>query len=92
MQDRDFDLKDLQNAEYYMLYKLDEICKSIGIDLILGYGTLLGAIRHDGFIPWDDDIDVIVSDKDFKKLKRHFKKHNNNIDGLFFAYYTTDHR
>ena len=39
----------------------------------------------------DDDADVIVSDKDFKKLKRHFKKHNNNIDGLFFAYYTTDH-
>lgn len=91
MQKKDFDLKDLQNAEYYMLYKLDEICKSIGIDLILGYGTLLGAIRHDGFIPWDDDIDVIVSEKDFKKLKRHFKKHNNNIDGLFFAYYTTDH-
>ena len=91
MQKKDFELKDLQNAEYYMLYKLDEICKSIGIDLILVYGTLLGAIRHNGFIPWDDDIDVIISEKDFKKLKRHFKKHNNHIDGLFLAYYTTDH-
>ena len=91
MQDRDFDLKDLQHTQYYILCKLDEICKKIGANLVLACGTLLGAIRHDGFIPWDDDIDVLMSDVDFKKLKKYFKKHNNHIDGLFFADYSTDH-
>lgn len=91
MQKKDFDLKDLQHTQYYMLCKLSEICEKIGADLILGCGTLLGAIRHNGFIPWDDDIDVLMSNRDFKKLKRYFKKHDNHIDGLFFADYSTDH-
>ena len=61
MQKKDFDLKDLQHTQYYILCKLDEICKEIGVNLVLACGTLLGAIRHDGFIPWDDDIDVLMS-------------------------------
>lgn len=66
MNKKDFDLKDLQHTQYYILCKLDEICKKIGVNLVLACGTLLGAIRHDGFIPWDDDIDVLMSDVDFK--------------------------
>lgn len=91
MQKAKIDLKDMQHIQYYMLCKLNDICEEIGINLILGCGTLLGAIRHNGFIPWDDDIDVLMSNKDFKKLKKYFKKHNNRIDGLFFADYSTDH-
>lgn len=91
MQKKDFDLKDLQHTQYYMLCKLNDICEKLGVNLILGCGTLLGAIRHNGFIPWDDDIDVLMSNSDFKKLKKYFKKHNNHIDGLFFADYSTDH-
>ena len=91
MQKNDFTLENLQHTQYYILCKLDEICKEIGVNLILACGTLLGAIRHNGFIPWDDDIDVLMSDSDFKKLKKYFKKRNNHIDGLFFADYSTDH-
>lgn len=91
MQNKDFTLEDLQHTQYYMLCKLNDICEKIGASLILGCGTLLGAIRHNGFIPWDDDIDVLMSNKDFKKLKKYFKKHNNRIDGLFFDDYSTDH-
>lgn len=91
MQNKDFTLEDLQHTQYHMLCKLNDICEKIGASLILGCGTLLGAIRHNGFIPWDDDIDVLMSNRDFKKLKKYFKKHNNRIDGLFFDDYSTDH-
>lgn len=51
-----------------ILLNFDSVCRSNNISYSLAYGTLLGAIRHFGFIPWDDDIDVIVSRKDYRKL------------------------
>ena len=48
----------VRNAQMDLLIELDRICKKHDIPYFLTYGTLLGAIRHDGFIPWDDDLDV----------------------------------
>ncbi len=48
----------VRNAQMDLLIELDRICKKWDIPYFLTYGTLLGAVRHDGFIPWDDDLDV----------------------------------
>lgn len=52
-----------------LLLKFDSVCKQHNLRYCLAYGTLLGAIRHNGFIPWDDDIDICMPRKDYEKLQ-----------------------
>lgn len=47
----------------------DRVCRENGIGYSIAYGTLLGAVRHRGFIPWDDDVDVVVTREDYSRLK-----------------------
>ena len=51
-----------------LLFHFDEVCKKHKLRYWLAYGTLLGAIRHNGFVPWDDDIDVCMPREDYEKL------------------------
>ena len=53
-----------------ILKEFDAICKKYNIPYWLDSGTLLGAARHGGFIPWDDDIDVCILKKDQKRLRQ----------------------
>ncbi|MBQ3470525.1 LicD family protein [Candidatus Saccharibacteria bacterium] len=51
-----------------MLAYIDNLCRSNGIKYSLIGGSLIGAVRHNGFIPWDDDIDIILMPKDYERL------------------------
>lgn len=62
-------LRQMQLRELALLVEFDRICRKHNIDYWLDSGTLIGAVRHGGFIPWDDDIDVCVQRKDRKKLR-----------------------
>ena len=61
-------MKKIWAIELDILVEFDRVCKKHGLRYFLMCGTLLGAIRHKGFIPWDDDIDVAMPRDDFNKL------------------------
>lgn len=76
-----------------MLDKISEFCAEKNITYYLGFGTLLGAVRHNGFIPWDDDIDILMprSDyetfiKEFSKLEGNYKVGSLNTDGHHYCW------
>lgn len=64
------DFKRLQRLQLKLLDELDRVCRENGIEYSLAGGTLLGACRHGGFIPWDYDIDVMMSPENFRKFCR----------------------
>lgn len=66
------DSEDIKRIELNILIFFDELCKKNNLKYYLSGGTLLGAIRHKGFIPWDDDIDVCMPRKDYEKLMEIF--------------------
>lgn len=61
-------LEEIKQLETDMLIAFDTFCKEHELRYQLAYGTLIGAIRHQGFIPWDDDIDLIMPHEDFLKM------------------------
>ena len=76
--DRD-ELRKIQEKKLEMLVDIASFCENNNITYWLDSGTLLGAIRHGGFIPWDDDIDIIVMQEDAKFLKENYKSENFEI-------------
>ena len=63
-------LKEHQQSLYVLLREFDRVCAVLGIRYFLFAGSLLGAVRHQGFIPWDDDLDVILLREDYERLLR----------------------
>lgn len=69
---RELSLDEIKKVELNILIELDRVCREHGLTYLLAYGTLLGAVRHKGFIPWDDDIDVMMPRADYEVLLAHF--------------------
>ena len=80
------ELKKLQNNMLELLIEFDRICRKYKIRYSIDGGTLLGAVRHKGFIPWDCDIDVDILEEDYKYFKEACKK---ELDSKKF--YLQDH-
>lgn len=67
-------LKKLHNMQLELLGVIDKICDENNIRYSTAFGTVLGAVRHKGFIPWDDDIDIIMPKEDYDQLIEILKK------------------
>ena len=82
------DLKELHEVELEMLLQLRRICEKYKLTYYLSGGTFLGAVRHQGFIPWDDDMDIALPREDYRKFVKVVNK--ELPDGMEFKCYATD--
>lgn len=73
-------LRDLQLANLALLKEFDTICKQNNIHYWLDGGTLIGAVRHKGYIPWDDDIDLGIFREDYEKIISVINNNTYNTD------------
>ena len=79
---RQLSVKESQDISLEILKVIADICDKNSLRYSLIYGTLLGAIRHNGFIPWDDDVDIMMPRPDYEKLLKYFKVHISDYDHL----------
>lgn len=75
------DMKELCEIELGLLKKFDKFAQENGLRYWVMWGTLLGAVRHQGFIPWDDDIDISMPQKDYLRLIELMKENPERIEG-----------
>ena len=73
-------LNEVKKIELDILKNIEKYCKENCLSYYLAGGTLLGAIRHKGFIPWDDDIDVCMPRKDYEFFIKNFSSDKNNLE------------
>lgn len=65
---RELTKEEIRVEQIQLLKTFDDFCKGKGVEYFLAYGTLLGAVRHQGFIPWDNDIDIFIFRDQAEKL------------------------
>lgn len=68
--EKSFDLTKVHEVNLKLLKEIDRICRKYKIKYALDSGTLLGAVRHGGFIPWDDDVDVMFTRKNYEMFAK----------------------
>lgn len=78
-----YDLSKVHEANLKLLKEIDRICRKYKIKYALDAGTLLGAIRHGGFIPWDDDVDVVMTRRNYEMFKKVVRR--ELADGMTFV-------
>ena len=68
-------MRETQQIALEILHTVAEICEKLDLRYFLVYGTLIGAVRHQGFIPWDDDVDIMMPRPDHDKLMEYLDEH-----------------
>lgn len=79
---KEIDIVELKKISLDILEKVHEFCVQNDIRYYLSYGTLIGAIRHKGYIPWDDDIDIIMPRPDYDRFISSFNGHYSHLEVL----------
>ena len=74
---KEMTMDDVKAVSLDVLQEFHDFCEANGLRYSLGFGTLLGAIRHKGFIPWDDDVDVVMPRPDYERF---FELYRNTSD------------
>ncbi len=73
MENRELSFEDRKIVQLNMLIEIDKFCRDNNIKYALSCGTLIGAVRHNGFIPWDDDVDITMPYEEMIRFKTKFK-------------------
>lgn len=76
---KEITLRESQLASLDILKKVIEICEKIDVQYWAIFGTLLGAVRHNGFIPWDDDLDIAMKSDDYDKFISYFESNRDEF-------------
>ena len=76
-----YDMSRVHSANLKILKEIDRICRKYKIQYALDAGTLIGAVRHKGFIPWDDDADIVFTRNQFEAFKKSSKKRTSRYNG-----------
>lgn len=79
-EDKSLSMEEIQNISFDILKTIGSICDKENLNYVLAFGTLIGAVRHKGYIPWDDDVDIMMPRPDFEKLMRYFEKHQSDLE------------
>ena len=70
------DIQELRQIQMGILDEVHRFCEAHGLRYFLSSGTLIGAVRHKGYIPWDDDIDIYMPRKDYEQFLQTFSDAN----------------